>query len=91
MKDVADTQTVVIPPVQEYDVVIRFPDKREWTLQYRNYEGCLDDVIGASVDLILEQTYPVYNWMGVEMKPAKKVKHSHIREANQLFFPFCLT
>ena len=78
------TNTVTIPPVAEHDIVIRLPGGKEWLLQYRNYEGVRKTGAGASVDLLLDDHYAVYNWTGSEMEPARKVKASHIRRADQL-------
>ena len=81
----AKNATVKIPAVAvEHDVIIQFPGGREWVLQYRNYEGDPKTGRGASVDLLLDDHYPVHNWIGTEMNPARKEKAQHIRRADQL-------
>ena len=79
-------KTIIIPKVIEHDVTIRFPGGQEWLIQYRNYEGDAKTGEGASVDLILDHTRPVYNWKGEEMKAARAVRKSepHVRKADQL-------
>ena len=67
---------------KDTDIILVLPDKREITVQYR--------VEGPSVDILLPEIMPVYNWAGVEMKAAKAFKKSQqeVRLADQLCIPF---
>ena len=67
------------------DILIVLPGNREVTLQYRSE--------GPSLDILFPEPWPVNNWEGGDMKPAKSPSGSnkkgcqHIRIADQLCIP----
>lgn len=69
---------------EDSDIVIVLPGNREVTLQYRSE--------GPSLDILFPEPWPVNNWEGSDMKPAKspsgnKKDCQHIRIADQLCIP----
>lgn len=63
------------------DVIVKFPNGKEVNLQFR--------VEGPSIDINLPENLYVYNWLGSDMKPAKKAPKSgqEVRMADQLCIP----
>ena len=66
---------------EDSDIVIVLPGNREVTLQYRSE--------GPSLDILFPEPWPVNNWEGSDMKPAKSInkRSQHIRIADQLCIP----
>lgn len=70
-------------PDHDFDLVLRFPNGKEVTIQARPSNADLD--YNGSLDIILPENAAVTNWSGDDMKPAKAVyKQAHTRLARQL-------
>jgi hypothetical protein len=84
-----DTEIEIHRKTVVQDIILKLPDGKTITLQYRNYAGT-EQECNYSIDLVLSQETNVYNWLGTGMVPAPTIGRNatHIHNADQICIIF---